>query len=114
MEIVTSLTKKELEEIISSQVKKCLDEKLTPPQLESSDRIGLAEACEITGLSRASIYKNTHEKRIPHLKFGSRLVFSRRQLTTWIEEHTVLPQNPEAEMNAALAASAQKHLRNAK
>lgn len=81
-----------------------------PP--EPSDRIRLEEACNITGLSKAAIYKLTHEKNLPHAKFGSRLIFSRRQLTNWVESHTISPTLKEDELNANLVKSAKKHLRN--
>lgn len=114
MDIVTSLSKKELEQIIFDQVTKCLNDKLSPAQPEQPDRCGLEDACIITGLSKQSIYKMTHEKKLPFMKFGSRLVFSRRQLTIWRDEHTLSPSSPEDEVKDNLTKSAQKHLRNAK
>ena len=83
-----------------------------PP--EPSDRCQLKDACEITGLSIAAIYRLTHEKKIPHLKFGSRLVFSRRSLAAWVESHTVPSSSPADELKTNLVKSAKKHLRNAK
>ena len=81
---------------------------------ELPDRCQLKDACEITGLSKAAIYKLTHEKKLPHAKFGSRLIFSRRQLTIWVDEHTLLPSSPSDELKANLVKSAKKHLRNGK
>jgi excisionase family DNA binding protein len=112
MEIVTSFTKKELEQIISEQVTQCLNDKLSPPQPESSDRCGIDEACKITGLSSASIYKMTHLKKIPFMKFGRALVFSKRQLAQWLEENTISPADLGKELDKSLIAAAQKHLRN--
>lgn len=99
-----------------SEIETLLQEIKNPITLkqEPQDRINLTDACEITGLSKASIYKMTHEKRLPHMKFGSRLVFSRRQLTIWVESHTLPSSSPEDELNANLVKSAKKHLRNAK
>ena len=83
-----------------------------PP--EPSDRCQLKDACEITGLSKAAIYKLTSQRKLPHAKFGSRLIFSRRQLTNWVESHTISPTLKEDEMIDNLVKSAKKHLRNAK
>lgn len=112
MEFITSLTRKELEQIITDSVTKCLNGNPLPSQPETSDRCQLNDACEITGLSKAAIYKLTHERGIPHAKFGSRLVFSRRQLAAWIDSRTISPESASDEMNIALAAAAKKHLRN--
>ena len=83
-----------------------------PP--EPSDRCQLKDACEITGLSKAAIYKGTSENKIPHSKFGSRLIFSRRQLVAWVESHTISPTAAEDEIKSNLVKSAKKHLRNGK
>lgn len=84
-----------------------LDLKRPEPQPEPSDRCGMAEAMNITGLSKAAIYKLTHLKQLPHLKFGRRLVFSRRALTTWVEANTKAPDASPA-INKMIKA-AQKH-----
>lgn len=84
-----------------------------PP--EPSDRIGIKEVCNITGLSKAAIYKYTHLKQLPHVKFARRLVFSRRQVEAWIEEQTSPPiDSPSRTMEANLRKSALKHLRHEK
>lgn len=88
-----------------------LDLKHPERPAEPSDRCQLKEACEITGLSKAAIYKLTHDKGIPHAKFGSRLIFSRRSLIAWVDAHTVSPTATGDEMKANLVKSAKKHLR---
>lgn len=111
MQIVTSLTKEELKELITESVRSCLDTNL-PPQPELSDRCQLKDACEITGLSRAAIYKLTSARELPHMKFGQRLVFSRRVLAAWVNERTVLPVDPSQAIKDGLKKSANKKLRN--
>jgi len=56
----------------------------------------------------------THENKIVHAKFGSRLVFSRRQLAAWVESRTLPPSSPEDELKTNLIKSADKKLRNEK
>lgn len=75
-----------------------LDIKHPEPRPEPSDRIGLAEACTITGLSKPAIYKLTSLKQLPHMKFGRRLVFSRRALNAWVEENTKSPEQSPADL----------------
>ena len=98
-----------------SEVKEILQELRSPQKNpEPADRCQLKDACEITGLSKAAIYKLTHEKKIEFMKFGSRLVFSRRKLAAWVDKNTLPPSYPEDELNANLVKSAKKHLRNGK
>lgn len=116
MEIITSLKKEELEQLIIDSVNKCLDGILKPPQ-ELPDRCGIDEACILLGTpekpaSKAKVYQLTHLKKLPFMHYGRGLVFSRRQLLAYREEHTLPPSPPEDEMKANLVKSAEKHLRN--
>jgi excisionase family DNA binding protein len=113
MEIITTLRREDLEKMITDSVTKGLNEFLKPPQTES-DRCQLKDACEITGLGKPAIYKLTSEKKIPYMKFGSRLVFSRQKLAAWVEEHTLPSSSPADELNDNLVKSAEKQLRHAK
>ena len=76
------------------------------------DRISIKEAVEITGLKKATIYKLTMEGTIPHDKFrNGRLVFSRKELTLWLEQQTVRKQSPEEIAIAHLAKEARKKIK---
>jgi len=119
MEIITSFTRTELEQIISEQVTKCLNSKLPPPQPEQSDRCGINEARIILGtpekpVSKALIYKLTHEKKLNFRHFGRSLVFSRKDLIEYREAFTLPPSDPGEELKENLVRSAEKHLRNGK
>jgi len=119
MEIITTLKREDLEQMIYDQISKCLNSKLSPPQPEPSDRCGINEACVILGtperpVSKALIYKLTHEKRLKFMKFGRALVFSRQALIDYREENTVLPSSMDDEIKTNLVKSAKKHLRNEK
>ncbi|HBE42432.1 MAG TPA: hypothetical protein DDW27_14755 [Bacteroidales bacterium] len=119
MEIITSLSKTELEQLIFDQVTKCLNTKLPPPQPEISDRCGIDEARIILGtpgkpVSKAKIYQLTNLRKLNFKHFGRSLVFSRRDLIEYRDAFTLPPPSPANELTANLIRSAQKHLRNGK
>jgi excisionase family DNA binding protein len=60
-----------------------------PAQSERPDRCDLSEAAIILQISKSQLYKLTFTKKIPFRKFGKKLVFSRRELLTWVEMHTI-------------------------
>jgi excisionase family DNA binding protein len=61
-------------------------------QETQSDHVGYTGAQEITGLPLGTLYALVHQRRIPHVRLGRRLVrFSRRALAAWLEEHSVPP-----------------------
>ena len=44
-------------------------------------------AATYLSLSRSAIYHLVERRKLPHHRAGSRLLFDRRQLRRWVEEH---------------------------
>ena len=45
-------------------------------------------AAQVLGISISSMYELMHEKGLPVLKVGSRLVVPKEKLQTWVEQNT--------------------------
>ena len=72
----------------------------TSPQPEADQISGIALAQEITGLSRPTIYGLVAQSKIPHMKRGKMLYFSKRELIDWIKQgrrRTVAEMQAEAD-----------------
>lgn len=54
-----------------------------------SDMIAIKEAALLTGLKVSRIYNEVFYKRIPHVKIGSSLRFSKTDLLKWIESQKI-------------------------
>ena len=106
--ILTPVPISVLVNLIASEVEARIQRKeyIEPQQ----DRIGLKEALKITGLKHSAIYKMTMNGGIPHEKFGKRLIFSRKELESWIKERTVRKQSPEEIATKHLAQVALKKI----
>lgn len=104
MELIVT-TAEQLNSIIFNAVSRALNKKPEPQQLP--DRCGFGDALEITGLSKSKLYKLTASNEIPHKRFGSRLIFSRKELLTWLESQTV-DKHDSSEVHLALARSARR------
>lgn len=75
----------DLEKMIKQAVKEALAAKPTPELLaEHPDLGGIDLACEVTGLTKSTIYKLKMDGKIPVKKQGKKLYFSRKELTNWI------------------------------
>jgi predicted DNA-binding transcriptional regulator AlpA len=74
-----------------------LDIRNNPKPPELPDRMNLDELCKEFGFSKAFVYKETSSgvKGMPCERFGSRLVFSRREIKKWMTATTVRKQSPE-------------------
>jgi len=53
--------------------------------------LSIGEASEYTGLSVNTLYKMVSQRRIPHVKLGSRLKFDVGLLDGWLKQNTVMP-----------------------
>ncbi len=86
--IVTS--QKDLTHLIEASLRKILKEELEnanpSQQVAQNEIVFLAEAIEITGLAKPTLYAKTSKNEIPHYKRGRKLYFKRSELLLWIEE----------------------------
>lgn len=105
MELIVT-TGEKLSLIIREEINRALNLKPEPKQLP--DRCTFNEALEITGLSKSKLYKLTALNQIPFRKFNKKLVFSRRELLTWMDAQTLEPKDHRVEATLYLAKSAKR------
>lgn len=57
-------------------------------QVDDGDRLLLSikEAAHLLSICERTLWALVHNKRIPHLRIGRRLLFSRRALDIWIAQ----------------------------
>jgi hypothetical protein len=85
--VFTQLSIPELRAIFRQEIEAVLS--LHSPnstQPESDEICGIALAQEITGLARPTIYGLVAQSKIPCMKRGKKLYFSRKELTDWIRQ----------------------------
>ncbi len=111
MEILTSFSKTELEQLIADSLQKCLTSTLHPATPAQSDLLGIEEACQITGWRKPTIYKKSFLGEIPCSRMGKRLVFSRKELTVWLQSKTIRKQSPDETAAKHLQKDANKRLK---
>ncbi|MDX9930128.1 MAG: helix-turn-helix domain-containing protein [Bacteroidales bacterium] len=108
MQVFTTLKTSELEQVISAAVREGLLGLQTPQRPVEEDRIGIDEACRITGYSKATIYKMTFTGEIPFQKFGKRLVFSRQTLSDWMNDRTITTKQADKTVTDRLRNEAKR------
>ena len=110
MELILT-TPEALAEIVEQAMRKCQRQ---PPAVDTpaSNHLDLPSAIDFLcqagfSISSSKIYKLTADGKIPHRKFGKRLIFSRDELIAWAEAQ--LRSRPDgSEARAAIAQSARK------
>jgi len=98
----------DLDQLIQNSVKKALASSTQAPSPEQPDRLNVDQACKLLNRTRSWIFKKTMLKEIPFGKFGSRLVFSRKELEAWMESQTIPVENPSGIMAERLAKTAKR------
>ena len=79
------------------------------------DRIDINSVMQMTGQGESWIYKKTMKgcpDPLPFEKFGKRLVFSRKAIQEYIDDHTKPITTSDTVMAAQLSKVANKHLKN--
>lgn len=81
---------------------------------ETPDTINLPAAVRLLAdngypTAKSQLYKLTSTGKIPHRKYGSRLVFSHSELLRWAEAQTKDPAAGRGESIAAVARVARRH-----
>jgi len=56
-----------------------------------SPLMSIDEAAEFLGLKKSTLYKYISARKMPFLKVGSRVLFSREKLEEWISSHIIEP-----------------------
>lgn len=81
----TPLTESDLRTAIRGELEAFFAEHALNASQPEQDQIGGIDlACEVTGLARPTIYGLVSQSKIPHMKRGKLLYFSRQELTDWI------------------------------
>lgn len=102
---LTAIVKQAMQEVLALN-------KQPEPRAEQPDLGGIDLACEVTGLSKSSIYKLKMDGKIPVKKVNAKLYFSRKELAAWIEEGNIKTANElQAEAETNLATRLRKNKR---
>jgi len=110
MSTIIVTTPEELRAIVNEAIAEFLPK--TQLKEIKSDHISLDTAIELLAengypTSKAKIYKLTSSEDMPHLKYGNKLIFSRKELLGWAVSHTKRIGN-HSEVALTLARSARR------
>lgn len=84
---VTNLTLDDIKQAFRNELETFFTDKNFGESQVEKDEIGNIDlAIEITGLAKPTIYGLVSERKIPHLKQGKRLYFSKLELIEWIKQ----------------------------
>ena len=88
-------TREEISKIIREVIADLIPKKEEKPY-QITDTLNLNSLLELLSengcdCTKSSIYKMTSNNEIPYMKFGSRLVFSRKDIIEWLHAKTILP-----------------------
>jgi predicted DNA-binding transcriptional regulator AlpA len=84
---LTQLTESEIRAAIRSELETFFAEYALTASSSESDQLGGIElAQQVTGLAKPTIYGLAAQSKIPCMKQGKKLYFSKRELTDWIKQ----------------------------
>lgn len=86
--VLTQLSVAEIRQLLQQELKAIITDHLLLAAIQPEpDEIGsIALALEITGLAKQTVYGLVAQSKIPYMKRGKKLYFSRKELTEWIKQ----------------------------
>lgn len=58
-------------------------------EYQSTNLLTSDETAEFLRIPKCTLYKYTHNKRIPYYRVGRHILFARSDLEAWLEDHRV-------------------------
>ena len=77
-------------------------------EIEVKDLISIEEAGQLVGLAKPTIYSLTSQQKIPFMKKGKKLYFSRKEIDQWIRAGKKSQVNDVDPVNLALNRAKRK------
>jgi len=87
--IILQLDSDQLKSIVQDAVRKAISEVPAPsvdPSAGNGDLLSIDDAMVLLNLAKPTIYGLVCQSKIPCMKKGKKLYFSRQELTTWIKQ----------------------------
>ncbi len=87
--MLISVSHHELKSFIETAVEKAIDTSNINQRVieEENEHLTIKEASTFTNIAVATLYDYTHKRKIPFNKVGKKLIFSKKELTAWIQSH---------------------------
>jgi len=83
-QILISMTVEELQELIKTSVKQCLNE--ANQKKQEKELLSFKETCEYLGCSRSALNSWKAAGKIPYKRMGKRVFFSKSEVTEAMKE----------------------------
>lgn len=85
--MLTSIRKEELSTLIEDSIRKVLAENpVSTNDQASQDFLSIEEASKFLNLAKATVYTLTSAGKIPVIKKGKRLYFTKQELMDWLKK----------------------------
>lgn len=85
--MLTSIKKEELSTLIEDSIRKVLAENpVSANDRASQDFLSIEEASKFLNLAKATVYTLTSAGKIPVIKKGKRLYFTKQELMDWLKK----------------------------
>jgi excisionase family DNA binding protein len=90
MKIVYIAEKEELQELIKESIHQEIENFLKGLNTKTiPERLNLIEAAQYLGITKSTMYKFTHTRKIPYYKFGKYVFFKTKEIDDWLIENSV-------------------------
>lgn len=85
--VFTQLSVQEVRQMLREEVRTVLKEyqPLSRTDDDGYDLMTIEQVAEFINMAVTSVYGLVHQKKIPHIKRGKRLIFEKKQIIEWLQ-----------------------------
>jgi excisionase family DNA binding protein len=67
------------------KIEQLLQQKTPPAEDKQEQLLNVDEACKLLNLAKPTVYGLVSQRKLPHMKQGKKLYFSKQELTEWVK-----------------------------
>jgi len=91
------------------RIEQLLQKQSPPPKEAKDDIVNIDAACKILDLAKPTVYGLVSQRKLPFMKKGKKLYFSRQELTEWLQHgHRAVKDDLETIVDNALFSTKSK------
>jgi len=85
------------------RIEQLLQKQGQPVKAEAEEILNLDEACKLLNLAKPTIYGLVSQRKLPYMKQGKKLYFSKQELTDWLKQGSKTVKDLATDVEAKLS-----------
>ena len=87
------------------RIEQLLNRQSQPAKADAEEILNLDETCKLLNLAKPTIYGLVSQRKLPYMKQGKKLYFSKQELTDWLKQGSKAVKDLDADVDKKLSGA---------